>query len=330
MVRGNEEHNHCITVNGVMSSSRLGFCLAHEHLFIDGGQLGWTDPMLSIDDFHLTGLEVAQYKKSGGSAIVDAQPVGCGRMEKNLMRLSESAGIHIIASTGFHRLVHYPARHWIRGLSEDGLTRLFIEEISAGMRQCANGNLLPDRIKARAGVIKSAADERGITDRSMPFFHAAAQAAASTGAAVMCHTQMGEKAIETLDFFVSEGLRPDQVILCHLDRIIRDLDYYTDVLQTGAYIECDTIGRSKYHSDEEEAVLLARLFDARYGDRILLGHDTTRSRMVSYGGGIGLAYIHDSFLPLLRRHGFSDSEINAMCVDNPSRAFSVTPPLSGN
>jgi hypothetical protein len=69
-----------MTVNGPIWSKQLGFCHSHEHLFIARGKLADINPSLCIDNFEKTVEELKLYKKSGGISVVDAQPVGCGRM----------------------------------------------------------------------------------------------------------------------------------------------------------------------------------------------------------------------------------------------------------
>ncbi|MFR1989782.1 MAG: hypothetical protein ACLS3C_06875 [Oscillospiraceae bacterium] len=49
--------------------------------------------------------ELLDYRAAGGSTIVDAQPVGCNRMTKELVQLSRDSGVQIVASTGFTRTV---------------------------------------------------------------------------------------------------------------------------------------------------------------------------------------------------------------------------------
>jgi len=50
-----------------------------------------------------------------------------------LAEASKKAGVHIIASTGFHKLEYYDETHWIFSKDVDSLARLFIEEIENGM-----------------------------------------------------------------------------------------------------------------------------------------------------------------------------------------------------
>ena len=74
---------------------------------------------------------------------------------------------------------------------------------------------------------------------------------------------------------------------------MENADYMLHVAGTGVYIEMDTIGRYKYHSDEEEVRLIRMLLDHGHEDRILLGLDTTRKRMKSYGGDMASIICRD-------------------------------------
>lgn len=316
------DYSYITTVKGPVQSDSLGFCHSHEHLFLKRGRSAEINPDLVMDDFDKTVKELSLFKRAGGKCIVDAQPVGCGRMEENLVRASELTGLNIIASTGFHKLVFYPAGHWIHELSEHELARLFRDEIKYGML-IGNGCMqLDKRIEARAGVIKVAADENGISGEYCRLFSAAAQISAETGAPILCHTEMGKHASEIVQYLTDFGVPPCSIILCHLDRVIDNMGYYLDIAEKGVFMEFDTIGRFKYHSDEEEARLITFLVEQGCEDNILLGLDTTRSRMKSYGGQIGLDYIQTIFLPLLKSYGLRDETIYKFMVKNPSKAFS--------
>jgi predicted metal-dependent phosphotriesterase family hydrolase len=46
-----------------------------------------------------------------------------------------------------------------------------------------------------------------------------------------------------------------------------------------------------------------------------------RSYWKAYGGGPGIAYTLEHFVPRLRNEGFSAKEIQQILVENPARAF---------
>lgn len=311
------------TVKGPIPSSELGYCQSHEHLFIADGPSARLVPSLRLDDFEKTSQELAAYRELGGASIVDAQPVGCGRMADRLYEASVRTGVNIVSSTGFHKLVFYPEDHWLRKMDDTALVELFKGEIKSGMFVNCDASLPSARIPSKAGVIKTASDTEGPSGEYRRYFEAAAEASRLTGCPVMSHTEMGKGAFEQIKLFADHGVPLDSIIICHLDRVLTDMDYLFAVAQTGAYMEFDTIGRFKYHSDEDEAAFILKLAERGYEDRILIGLDTTRERMKSYGGLLGLDHILTSFIPLLKSYGITDAIIDKFTTGNTAKAFTI-------
>lgn len=321
------------TVLGVLEPERLGFCHSHEHLFLAEGFPATLNPDLCIDDIELTVEELQTFRTSGGQAIVDAQPLGCGRMERELAEASERTGVHIVASTGFHKLAFYPRDHWIRTMDEEELAELFKSELVRGMLTGTDkGHPASEqavRLEAKAGLIKTAVDAERMADPDKKWFAAAAEAAKAAGAAIMCHTEGPDQALWLLDFYERRGIEPSRVILCHLDRRLERMDVNLELAGRGAYLEYDTIGRYKYHDDESEARWISAMLEAGHEDRLLLGLDTTRARLRSYGGGIGLTFLRNVFLPLLQAEGVTSAQMAKLMVHNPARAFAMDSMIQG-
>ncbi|RSK53260.1 phosphotriesterase family protein [Bacillus canaveralius] len=310
------------TVTGPITPEAIGFCHSHEHLFLKKGPAAEFDPSLQIDDFNKTVQELNLFKSVGGDTIVDAQPIGSGRHSQWLMAASQQTGVQIVASTGFHKLIFYSENHWIHTMDADKLSELFIDELQNGMYTDGEEAWPAEQIPAKAGIIKTASDFEGVGGPAYRLFRAASQAALATGAPIMSHTEMGRAALDQIKLFTDFGLSPSQLIICHLDRKMDNADYMLHVASTGVYLELDTIGRYKYHSDEEEAELIIKLIKAGYENKILLGLDTTRKRLKSYGGELGLDYLVETFLPRLESRGVSKALIKKMMHDNPAIAFS--------
>lgn len=311
------------TVLGAVSATQLGFCQCHEHLFIRRGRSYESNPALRMEDIDKAIAELNSYHSAGGRAVVDAQPGGCGRMAASLWAASLSSGVHIIASTGFHKMVFYQESHWIYHESQDKLARLFIGDIVGGMiDECRPGEpALP--AGCRAGVIKAAIDTCGITGRYAALFDAVVASSLETGAAVLLHVESGADATEALEFLTGRGVPPCSLIFCHLDRADRDVARHVEIARAGAFLEYDTIGRFKYHSDEYEIGLIEHVLAAGLQDRLLLSLDTTRERLKCYGGALGLDYIQTVFLPKLREHGIDEGLLQKITVDNPAAALAI-------
>lgn len=311
------------TVTGLIQPNELGYCQSHEHLFLSDGPIAKKFPFLRLDDFDATCAELELYRGMGGRSIVDAQPVGCSRMADFQLLASKRTGVRVIASTGFHKLMFYPQEHWIHQMGSDHLTELFIAEIQEGMYVRCDDSNPSEQISAKAGVIKTASDAEGPTGEYERLFHAAAQTAAKTGLTILSHTEMGKCAFEQIRLFSDYHISSESIVICHLDRVLTDMQYLMEVASTGVYLELDTIGRPKYHSDEDEAKFIVKLIENGHEDQILLGLDTTRERMKSYGGTIGLDYMFTSFLPLLRSYGIDEGIIRKFTISNPAKAFSI-------
>ncbi|WP_153731639.1 phosphotriesterase family protein [Sporosarcina obsidiansis] len=311
-----------VTVNGEILLSDMGICHSHEHLFIKKGQPEKLDPALLLDDFDKTKEEVLRFKELGGNTIVDAQPVGSGRNADWLQKLSEETGINILASTGFHKHGFYKEGHWIRESTETELAKLFIDELENGMYCDGEENWPRQQLNAKAGLIKTAAGLEGTAGSYFPLFKAAARAAYETNTSIMTHTELGYNALEQIKLYTDLGIKEEKLIVCHLDRKMDNADYLLYVASTGVYLELDTIGRFKYHSDEEEVSLISKLINNGYEDQLLLGLDTTRKRMKSYGGSIGLEHLQGKFLPILEKAGITKVQIHKMMHTNPAKAFS--------
>ena len=113
------------TVLGRIKPEKLGFTQCHEHLLLSKGRSFQIHPALRMDEPEKSLKEVLDYKEAGGCTLVEAQPTGCNRVSRGLEEISKASGVHIVASTGFHKLQFYPERHWIHELEERKLSEVF-------------------------------------------------------------------------------------------------------------------------------------------------------------------------------------------------------------
>jgi len=320
-----------------MPGEELGHFQAHEHLVVRPVLPGGGNAELTVDDFDLSLKELDLYRQAGGGSLCDAQPGGCGRDAGWLAGLSRRSGINIIASTGFHKLEYYPPGHWIEDRGEDELAGLFQREVTQGMEEVGDGldsgnGPDPGGGQVRAGVIKAALDRDGLKGPYPRLLAAAARASVTSGAPILCHTERGAGALELVRFMDGLGVKRERLILCHLDRRADNPGFHQEVAATGVYLEYDTIGRPKYHDDQEEIRLISEMVETGFEDRLLLGLDTTRARLKAYGGRIGLDYLLTVFLPRLAAEGLSGSILTKLVRTNPARAFEIKPawrPLGG-
>jgi predicted metal-dependent phosphotriesterase family hydrolase len=309
------------TVLGDMDVTKLGATNAHEHVMIRGGLILLREPDFRLDDPSKAIEELSEYRAFGGGTVVDTAPIGIGRDPDALVRIARESKVNIIAATGFHKTAYYLDTHWRFHYSADDIAKLFIDEIEIGMEQNSYIGPLIRRSQARAGVIKIASDYQLINSATRVGAQAAAAAHAKTGAPVLTHTEMGTMAMAQLELLNSHGVKPEHIVLSHMDRN-PDLGLHKEAAQSGAFLEYDGAGRVKYFPESTLLELMRNMFDAGLGSHLLLGGDTARrSYWKAYGGGPGIAYIMEHFCGRMRRDGFTQLEIDEVLIHNPARAF---------
>jgi 5-phospho-D-xylono-1,4-lactonase len=290
-----------MTVLGPISATELGVTDAHDHLFLNS-------PALPGQDFGDVDKAVEEVTGAGLNAIVEVTPVGLGRNPAGMRAVSELTGVHIVAATGYHRDAHYQAGHWIYGASVEQLAERILTDIREGM----------EGDPARAGVIKTGASYQHISAAERKRMVAAAIASKETGVSILVHTEVGTCGHEIIDLLTQEGVAPDRIVLAHLDRN-PDLELHREIADRGVWLEYDTVGRIKYRPDSQ---LLDLIADGRQ-ERIMLGLDLgQRDYFRAYGGGPGIAYLMNTFVPRLRAR-IGDEAVRAILIDNPAAAFSV-------
>jgi phosphotriesterase-related protein len=307
-----------VTVLGPIRPEQLGVTDAHDHLFLRSPALAGQeldDPGKAID-------EVSRANPGGLQAIVELTPIGLGRSPAGMRAVAEATGVHVVGATGYHRDAHYPHDHWVRDASVELLAQRILTDLQEGMHP---GDWLTDAPldPARAGVIKAGASYQHISGHEERRLIAAAMGHAETGAAIVVHTEIGTCAHAIIDLLMREGASPERIILAHLDRN-PDLELHAEVAARGAMLEYDTPGRIKYRPDSELIDLMEEMAAAGHGSKMLLGLDLgQRDYFSAYGGGPGLAYLMEVFVPRLRKR-IGNAAVDAILVANAARAFAMS------
>ncbi|SED25662.1 phosphotriesterase-related protein [Streptomyces sp. 2224.1] len=294
------------TVLGDIDPAGLGVCDAHDHLFLRSPQL----PGQELDDPAAAAAELRAFRTAGGAAVIQWTPYGMGRGARELPRLARESGVHIVAATGLHQAAHYAPEVLERLRS--GPAELFVTELTEGI-----GGTGP-----RAGMIKVAGGFHGLDAHARHTMAAAAEAQRATGAVIGVHLELGTGASAVLDLLCGElAVPPDRVILGHLNRS-PDLVAHRTAAEAGAYLAFDGPSRAHHATDWRLPEALASLAEAGFGDRILLGGDTTTAGARSVNGGPGMPH-------LLRRHrerleiALGKDLVTHFLTANPARAFAA-------
>jgi 5-phospho-D-xylono-1,4-lactonase len=288
------------TVRGDVDPGELGPCDAHEHLFL----VTPAQPGDEFSDVEKAVTEARMLVQAGAHALVDWTPLGLGRDLDGLVRVSEETGLYVVAATGLHGDPHYAHDDPLRDEPVEVLAARFVSDL-----------------RDRCGVIKAAASYHRVKPFEAKTLEAAAEAHRRTGAPVCVHTELG-----TMGLGIVELLRipAESIVLAHLDRN-PDAVEHAETAATGAWLQFDGPGRTKYWPDSTILALIADLAERGFADRILLGGDTGRASMMrAYGGGPGLDYLFARFKPRLERE-LGEELSRRIFVDNPARAFAFDP-----
>ena len=280
----------------------------HEHLRIDlSAEKGDSDCLL--DQFDLISEEISALAASGLERIVDMSCRGMGRDYAYLDRMETATGIKIVVSTGFYKDPFLPPE--VEILTAEELAALFIEDIEKG----AEGSTRKARIIGEIGT-----SQNRMTPNEKKVFRAAAKAHEKTGVPVSTHTTLGSLGWEQIVFLKSLGVDLKKLIIGHLD-LANNLELILKALDEGVYVEFDTIGKIKYLPDETRISFIKTCCEKGYSRQLLLSMDITRRSHLKTNGGVGYAYLVDSFLPRLREAGIKEEAINNMLKTNPDTIF---------
>ena len=283
----------------------------HEHLRIDLSQEKG-DPDCLLDEFDHISEELCALAGKGLERIVDMSCRGMGRDYAYLDRMEKATGIELIVSTGFYKDPFLPPMVEASGAEE--LAALMASDIENG----AEGSGRKARIIGEIGSSLNC-----ITHNEEKVFRAAARVHEKTGVPISTHTTLGSMGWEQILLLKSLGVDPGKIIIGHLD-LANDEELILRALDAGVYVEFDTIGKIKYLPDERRIGFIKTCIERGYSNQLLLSMDITRRSHLKANGGVGYAYLVDSFLPRLREAGVSETSIKDMLKVNPDKIFGRT------
>jgi len=306
-----------MTVSGPIPPDRLGFTLPHEHTAISLWQIPnrWDYWELRADEETIA-EELRDFRRRGGSALVDLTLPGVGRDPERLRRLASSTSVFIVMGCGWYREAYYPAEALIDRRSVDDLADELIAEFSVGVAGTG----------VRPGIIgEIGTDKPWVSAREERVHRAAARAAKRTGMAITTHGVQSPVGLEQLRIFTEEGVDPARVVIGHADSYL-DLDHYLAILALGANLEFDFLGHRFGVEEQLEPRLveiIVELLERGFGSQLLLSQDVCHTSQLRANDGFGYVYLQQHFLPQLRTAAVGEGEIVQMTVENPRRILTV-------
>ena len=331
------------TVCGLIEPEELGPTLMHEHILWDvtrpevRARCGpadeveirldtvWEINRRSILDFgnqhnHDHGValaELVRLKESGGSGVVDLSNFGLEPDPAALRRLSQESGVHVVQGAGYYVDEYQPED--VRARSVDELAREMIEQVEEG---CWGTSV-------RAGIIGEIGCMWPLRDFERKSLQGAALAQQHTGASINVHPgRHADAPAEIVEILAGAGADVERVVMSHIDRTFFSTDEVLRLADTGCVIEYDFFGiETSYYWFEDSDLptdymrlgYIRDLIERGHGDRIVVSHDIcTKTRLVTFGGH-GYGHIQRNVIPLMRRKGFTEDEIDTILVRTPRR-----------
>lgn len=291
-----------------MTVLKPGITYAHEHIPIDRSEVIEDEDAL-LDSQQLVIQELKGLYKKGVRNIVEATCRGIGRNVAYAQKVATETGINIVQATGWYQSAFLPIE--VYRLSVTQLAEMMIKDITIGIKNT----------DIKAGVIGEIATTKNRwTEQEEKVFNAAVIASKETHTPIMTHTSIGTLGHEQVEFFQKKHANLSKIIIGHVD-LTGNPNYVLEMLKTGINVEIDTIGKNNYMSDAKRVEIIKAAQDAGFTDQIVMSMDITRKSHLKANGGIGYAYLLDSFIPELKAGGVTEGFINKMLVENPQRIF---------
>lgn len=285
-----------------------GYTYVHEHLHIDLSSFK-NNIDCRLDQYDLICAEMKTLYAMGVRNIIEMTNRYMGRNPQFMLDIMRDTGMNVVACTGYYQHDFYPAH--VASTSVDKLAQEMIDEIEIGI----------DDSGLKAGVIAEIGSSINvITSDEAKVFAAAAIAHCETGCPISTHTSFSTMGLEQLALLKEHGVDLSHVVVGHCD--LRDnLDNILRMIEQGAYVQFDTIGKNNYYPDEKRVEMLKEI--SRHGllDHVMLSMDITRRSHLKANGGPGFDYLLTTFVPLLQDAGFTQTDIDLMLRDNPSVFF---------
>lgn len=291
---------------------------------------------MKLDDEGVMTAEVADFKAGGGDSIVEVSAPGIRNSPDELIairRIAKRTGVNIIASTGLYAEYTWPTAY--RNMAFKQYVKFLRDEITQGI---GDTGIFP-------GHIKAAYEEysRQLED----YLRAAACVAGETGLSLQVHLgpdvtkdEVRQNVVQPL---MTGGCSPERTILCHvqllmgvlsLEQLVTnpgqvpfDISLHRELLDKGFVLAFTPLG---FEADDEPLGIaqypdwyilagVVALIKEGYAKQIVIGNDIFTKLATRRGGGEGYTRLTDFVVPVLRKCGVSEIDINSITIENPAR-----------
>jgi phosphotriesterase-related protein len=317
------------TVRGPVDSAQLGATLMHEHIFVLTSDVQANFPGEWGDEDGRVADAVTKLRAlydTGVRTLVDPTVIGLGRYIPRIKRVAEQVPLNIVVATGLYTYKDLPAYFWYRGpaldpSAPDPLVDMFVGDVRDGIADTG----------VRAGMLKCAIDEPGLTPGVERVMRAVAKAHLETGVPITVHTHPGSSTGRHVKRVMcdEEGVDPGRIVLGHSGDTT-DCDHLAELADAGFVLGMDRFGINLETTFKARAETLVEMVRRGYAERLVLSQDTncyidwidpaTRAAALPQWH---YTHLHDDVIPWVLEHGVTPDQIDTMLVELPRRFFSA-------
>jgi phosphotriesterase-related protein len=306
------------TLRGPVDTSALGFTLMHEHIFVLSDGVNHQFPQIWEDAARIAEAreKLRAMTDAGVQTFVDLTVHGTGRDVRLMQRVAGELPLNVVVATGLYTYDAVP-RHFV-SRNADYMADLFVSDIQNGIQGT----------NVKAGILKCATDEPGVTQGVEKVLRAVARAHRRTGVPISTHTHPATKrGLEQQKIFLEEGVDLSRVVIGHSGDS-EDLAYLEALMKAGSYIGMDRFGIDMYLATEKRVAVIAGLSKLGYAGQMVLGHDAScymdwfpAEALAQAAPRWHFRHISDDVLPMLRDAGVPKEQIDLMTTGNPHAIF---------
>lgn len=322
--------NSIHTATGDVGAADLGVTLMHEHVFVLTPDVQQNFP----DDFGDEGARrddaVAKLQAAydaGVRTIVDPTVIGLGRYIPRIQEIAAQVPLNIVVATGVYTYRDVPRYFMYRGPALTEMTGLEFEEPMVGMfikdiREGIAGT------GVKAGMLKCAIDQHGLTDGVERVMRAIAKAHQETGVPITVHTHPGSETGLLVKRVMcdEEGVDPSRIVLGHSGDST-DVDHLSTLADFGFTLGFDRFGINLETTFEARNETLIEMVRRGYTDKIVISQDAScyidwidpnvKAGMTQWH----YTHVFDDVFPWILERGVTQEQIDAMMIDVPRRVL---------
>lgn len=318
------------TVTGSIESADLGPTLMHEHVFVLTSDVQQNFPEEWGDEDARVADAVAKLEAvydAGIRTVVDPTVLGLGRYIPRIQQIAEQVRVNIVVATGVYTYEDAPFFFRYRGPAlndavgmeiPDPMVDMFVRDIKEGIAGTG----------VKAGMLKCAIDEPGLTAGVERVMRAIAKAHLVTGVPITVHTHPGSQTGLHVKRIMcdEEGVDPSRIVLGHSGDTT-DCDHLQALADMGFVLGMDRFGVNLDTTFEARADTVIEMVERGYVDQMVLSQDAAcyidwiDPNVLPFLPQWHYLHVLEDVVPYWLERGITQEQIDTMFVEVPRQVF---------